>query len=133
MASISVIPDPSNPPDLLVFVSSDGSLGKTVILSYQVEVLPAGSAAIDSDNHSLSILILLLLLVVGILVPLAGMLSPGLRAKFERILPRRRKVKRKVLFEDSDEDSANSPPPLRGVLVDRIVGKSDRTITHLIE
>ena len=133
MASISVIPDASNPPDLLVFVSSDGSLGKTVILSYQVEVLPAGSAAIDSDNHSLSILILLLLLVVGILVPIAGMLSPSLRAKFERILPRTMSVKRRVLFEDSDEDSANSPPPLRGVIVDRIVGKSGRTITSVIE
>ena len=105
MVSLAVIADPKGQEDLHVYVSSDGFLGKTVVLTYQVRVVSETASAGGTGDTSLSLLILLLLIGLGIVLPLVVMFNPFLRAKFAELrIKYASKPRRAVLLDESDEE-----------------------------
>ena len=115
MHSLSVIPDPSGSEKVKLFVASRNETGETLLLTFSVELLDALADVLeneDSDSFSISLIVLIVLLSLGIILPIVVNRNPTLRARLEEIYTGKPKYSVRL----HPAEAALSPP--RAVLID---------------
>lgn len=114
MQSLALVPDATTPPKLRMFVAS-GDINKTVIVSFNLTMLPAGSIFMKNaagDDAWVSIFVIVALLLIGVAIPIAVYKNPKLRTMIDDW---KRQKESALLGLNEDDDTIRLRKPVRPI------------------